>query len=286
MSHTHWNRRTFLATAGLTTAAAITPRLLAEPTRAAVACIATANHIQLFQGRGDSVRPIGDPTLCEAPRSPILHPTRAIVYVAHDTSEYLGLPRASISAYSIDRKAGTLTPISRVPLALSATHPQHLAISPDGRTLLVAATGGGVYNIFTLAPNGSVLPAPRVLKQTGCGPHPLQSSAQPSCSVFHPTQPIAYACDFGADRVDQLDLSAATPTILSRTQLTPGSGPALIALDPAAHRLIVTSSLQPTQHVISIDRNSHRLSPFARRVSIDATTCSSHFPCGPNPSSP
>ena len=269
-----WNRRNFLATAGLTAAAAVSPRLVAEATSdtACLACISTGNHIQLFHMRGEIRRPLGKPVACEAPRSPILHPTHDILYVVHDTSDYLSLPRASISAWSIDRSSGELRQLARVPLTLSATHPQHLAISPDGRTLLVSATGGGAYNIFSLAADGSILPSPHALKQTGHGPHPLQFSAQPSSAVFHPTQPIAYACDFGADRVDQLDLSTAVPAIVARTPLTSGSGPRHIAFDySAGHRLLVTSSLEATKHIIAIDRNSGRLSPSARLISISAT---------------
>jgi 6-phosphogluconolactonase len=271
---TPWNRRTFLSTAGLTAAAAsIAPRLLiAESANgtapASIACVATANHIQLFHVCGDNWLPLSEPATCEAPRSPILHPALDILYVAHDTGQYLNLPRASISAWSIDRHAGTLHPIMRAPLTLSATRPQHIAISPDGRTLLVSATGGGAYNIFSLAPDGSILPGPQALKQTGCGPHPLQSSPQPYASVFHPTQPIAYACDFGADRIDQLDLSTEKPIIIHRTQLTPGSGPQHIAFNSGGHQLIATSSLQPTLHIIPIDKNSNRLSPSAQAVNI------------------
>ncbi len=270
---THWNRRAFLSTAGLTVAAAASPRFLtAESTPASatsVACIASANQIQLFHVRGDDWLPLTEATACEAPRSLALHPVHDIVYVAHDTPQYLGLPRASISAWSINHHTGTLLPMSHVPLTLSATHPRHISISPDGRTLLVTATGGGAYNIFSLASDGSILPTAHTLKQTGRGPHPLQSSAQPRTSVFHPTSSIAYACDFGSDRIDQLDLSAEAPSITSRTPLTPGSGPQHIALHPSGTMLITASQLQPTLHLVAIDKNYHHVDTSLQHLSLD-----------------
>ncbi len=273
MKPTHWNRRTFLSAAGLTAAAAASPRILAStPASEAFACVASTNQIQLFHIRDGNWLPLTDPTSCEAPRSLALHPTRDILYIAHDTQQYRNLPRASISAWSIDHRTGTLLPINRTPLTLSATSPQHISISPDGRTLLVSATGGGAYNLFSLASDGTILPTPHALKQTGCGPHPLQSSAQPHAAIFHPTSPIAYACDFGTDRIDQLDLSTETPTIISRTPLPPGSGPKHIALHPSGHMLVAASRLQPTLHVIAIDEKSHHLGASLQHLSLDAAT--------------
>jgi 6-phosphogluconolactonase len=277
---THWNRRTFLSTAGLTAAAAVSPRMLtAEPTSqpatpnsAAYACVASANQIQLFHIRDANWLPLTEPISCEAPRSLALHPTRDILYIAHDTQQYRNLPRASISAWSIDRASGKLHQLQRVPLTLSATSPQHISISPDARTLLVSATGGGAYNLFPLTPDGTILPTPHALKQTGRGPHPLQSSAQPHAAIFHPTSPIAYACDFGTDRIDQFDLRAETPTIINRTSLPPGSGPQHIALHPSGNMLIAASRLQPTLHVFPIDENSHHLGASLQQLSLDATT--------------
>jgi 6-phosphogluconolactonase len=277
---THWNRRTFLSAAGLTAAAAVSPRILIADSNiqpstanpASYACLASGNEIQLFHVRDANWLPLTEPTSCEAPRSLALHPTRDILYIAHDTPQYLNLPRASISAWSIDPRAGTLLPISRTPLTLSATSPQHISISPDGNALLVSATGGGAYNIFSLASDGTILPGPHALKQTGRGPHPLQTSAQPHASVFHPTRPVAYACDFGADRINQFDLRPETPTIIDRTSLPPGSGPQHIALHPSGNMLIAASRLQPTLHVIAIDEKSHHLGASLQHLSLDATT--------------
>jgi len=277
---THWNRRTFLSAAGLTAAAAVSPRLLtAESTNqpattnpASYACVASTNQIQLFHVRDANWLPLTEPISCEAPRSLALHPTHDILYIAHDTQQYLNLPRASISAWSIDHRTGTLLPINRTPLTLSATSPQHISISPDGRTLLVSATGGGAYNLFSLASDGTILPTPHALKQTGCGPHPLQSSAQPHAAIFHPTSPIAYACDFGTDRINQFDLRAETPTIINRTSLPPGNGPQHITLHPSGHMLVAASRLQPTLHVIAIDEKSHHLGASLQQLSLNATT--------------
>jgi 6-phosphogluconolactonase (cycloisomerase 2 family) len=255
-NRTHWNRRTFLATSGLAAAATITPRLLAaEFTKpASIACVAHGNHIQLFHARATTWLPLTEPTACHAPRCLALHPTRDVLYIAHDAEQYRNLPRAYISGFSIDRGAGSLQLVGEFPLTLSATRPQHLSISPDGSALLVSATGGGAYNIFALAPDGSIDPDPQAMKQTGRGPHTLQASAQPRASVFDRTRPIAYACDFGADRIDWIDFSAEHAAINVRTPLAPGTGPQHVALHPYRNLLVVASALQPTLHLVDLER--------------------------------
>src|ERR1700741_3642496 len=105
----------------------------------------------------------------ELPMALAAHPFHPVVYVANGVKMYRHEPRGTIEAFHIDPKNGRLEPRAGQPLSLWATEPRSLAVAPDGRNLLVAAFGGGAYNVLPINPSG-VLGAPStILKQVGRG---------------------------------------------------------------------------------------------------------------------
>ena len=82
------------------------------------------------------------------PAAIVRHPFRPLLYVANDVSLYQHQPRGTVETFAFDPATGRLELVGRQPLSLSATQPRSLAISPDGRSLLVAAFGGGAYNVL------------------------------------------------------------------------------------------------------------------------------------------
>jgi 6-phosphogluconolactonase len=286
-SRTTWSRRTFLSNAGLAAAAATSSRsIIAKQTEASttakakpfLACIASSlsgnpslQQIETYKVQGGSWRPLNQAFSCEPVGAFAIHPEGKIIYVAHDTSEYLGLPRASVSALAIDGVSRSLLPLSRKALTLSATHPKHITVSPDGRTLLVSASGGGSYNVFPLASDGSILHEQHALKLTGCGPYALQSSAQPRATTFSSNN-TAYACDFGSDRIDHLSFTNSVPRIASRIALPPGSAPKHLAIHPSAKVLTVVHHLQPALSLITIDPDSEQLGTTRQQVPLNVVS--------------
>jgi len=286
-SGTTWSRRTFLSTSGLVSASTLLPSLLraqlmgaSEVARSYLACTVSRSsppdaspwQIRAYAVRGSSSHMLASMSCPDAIGAIAIHPQRNVVYVAHDTEEYLGLPRASVSSFVVDEPGGGFMQLSREALTLSATRPRHLAISPDGKLLLVAATGGGAYNALHLAPDGSILPHKRAIKLVGCGPHPLQSSARPLYSRFARSSDAAYACDFGSDRIDQLRFANGVPSIESRVGLEPGTGPCHLAIHPSQRLLAVVGYLRPTVTMIAIDLRSGRLGTIAQLLVVDAAS--------------
>jgi 6-phosphogluconolactonase len=210
------------------------------------------------------------PMQCESLRSLALHPKLTVLYAAHSTALDGGLPRGSVSAIAFDPASGVLRLLGRQALSLSATRPEHLAVSPDGRTLLVSASGGGAYNFFSLAADGAILATPYALKQTGCGPHPLQGTACPHVAVFHSRGSAAYGSDLGADRINHIAFNRDLPTVRSRVSLAPGGGPAYVVLHPSDELLVVTNRLRPALTVIPIDINSGNLLSPVEHIAVDA----------------
>jgi 6-phosphogluconolactonase len=282
-----WNRRAFVSALGLTVAAAAAPSVgegqrpqtqgssgSCSPFLAFAGLAARAgrgmDRVQSYRVEAGRWIAVGASMQCDSLRSLALHPKLAVLYAAHGTAVYEGLPRGSVSAIGFDPASGELRLIGRQGLSLSATCPEHLAVSPDGRRLLVSASGGGAYNFFSLAEDGEILATPYALKQTGCGPHPLQSAACPHATVFHRDGSAAYASDLGADRVNHIVFDRDLPAVRSRVSLAPGSGPAFLVRHPSDELLVVTNRLHPALTVIPIDADSGDLLSPVEHLAVDA----------------
>jgi 6-phosphogluconolactonase (cycloisomerase 2 family) len=250
----------------------------AKPLLACVASLstsdATSHQLEAF------VVHRGEPRLLAKLASPepfgavAIHPSRNVIYAAYDTEEYLGLPRSSIAAFTIEESSRSFVLLNRQALTLSATRPRHIAVSPDSSTLLVSASGGGAYNALQIAADGSILSQPHALKLTGRGPHSLQRSANPGFTAFLGSVQCAYACDFGSDRIDQLAFTDGVPSIESRASLLPGSGPCHLAIHPSQQAIAVISHLRPAVTAVEINPVSGRLGSTSRHLVLDAATLS------------
>lgn len=275
---TRWTRRTFLANASLASAAmaaslssyAGVAEAEERPAKPLLTCIASSHQLEAFVERGRDKKLLATLRSDEPFGAIALHPKRNVVYAAYDTAEYRGLPGASIAAFAIEESSRLFVLLGRRALTLSATRPRHISVSPDGKTVLVCATGGGAYNSFEADADGSLVGAPHVLKLTGCGPHALQRSARPVFSAFHRCGRYAYACDFGSDRVDQIAFVDGVPSIRSRALLAPGSGPFSLAMHPSEEAIAVVSALRPGVTIIGIDGASGRLGEASQGFVPDA----------------
>ena len=160
------------------------------------------------------------------------------LYVANGVSQHGNLPRGSVEAYTINATTGQLVLNSRVPLSLSATSPTELAVAPNGRSIVVAAHGGGAYNLLLLEEDGSLGRVTGILKEVGAGPHPLQDAAHPSAVKFDRWGRVLTA-DQGNDKLSVLALSDSGLGVAGRCQVTPGSGPGCLSLHPEGRRVYV-----------------------------------------------
>ncbi len=199
------------------------------------------------------------------------HPYRSLLYVANDISRYQHHLRGTVETFSVDQATGTLELIGRQPLSLSATRPRSLAVSPDGQSLLVAAYGGGAYNVLPIDESGLPGAPSTILKQVGRGEHPSeQASAHPAHVLFHPRADFALAADYGADRLDVLapdrgDESANMLKVAARIPCVAGSGPSRIAVHRGEEIFVVAHTLRPALAIfhVSSDRKITHLAQVA-----------------------
>ena len=146
-----WTRREFVrGAAGL---AALPYLPSSPPSFAYIASGEGAVHVFLVHGeRWTKIQQVSSP----APACVLLSPSQQTLYVANELEAHEGMPRGAVEAFRVDPLDGRLTLLSRRPLSLSATRPRQMALSLDGRVLAVAAYGGGIYNVFSVAEDGSL----------------------------------------------------------------------------------------------------------------------------------
>jgi 6-phosphogluconolactonase len=237
-----WTRRDFLR--GAAGVVALQSGIPGPPQFAYVASGAGSLHV--FHVRGE----LWTKTQQVPSRAPVcllLSPGERTLYVANDVEEHEGLPRGTVEAFHIDPLDGRLTLSARTPLSLSATRPRHMALSPDGKLLAVAAYGGGVYNLLPVAKDGALGQPCGIFKDAGSGRcTPAQASAHPHTLAFDASSRHLLSSDFGSDRLNVFAVEDGRVRRQMQRSTGEGSGPGACALHPAGSFLYVWHALEGT----------------------------------------
>jgi 6-phosphogluconolactonase len=226
-----WTRREFLRGAVGVAAVHRLPQGMGAPRFAYVGC--GDDSLRVFRVQGEVWTQI-QRVSSRTPACVLLSPAQQMLYVANEVEEHEGLPRGTVEAFHIRPGDGRLTLLGRTALSLSATRPRHMAVSPDGKLLAVAAYGGGIYNLISIAQDGSLGQAGRIFKDAGCGPHAqLQASAHPHTLLFDAVGRHLLSSDFGSDRLSVFALEGGGLRRRMQRSTGEGSGPSHCVLHPS-----------------------------------------------------
>ena len=169
---------------------------------------------------------------------------QSFLYVANAVDRCGRLPTGSVEAYAIDSQTGCINLLNREPLAISATRPRRIAVSPDGRQLGVAVAGGAAYNLLPVHEDGSLGQVTASLKQIGPDlKH--QARAMPSSVLFH-SDGILLGTDLGSDRLSSFRIDGGGALRERARHLAQGgSGPAHIVAHPHGNIYYTAGALDP-----------------------------------------
>jgi 6-phosphogluconolactonase len=247
-----WTRREFVrGAAGVVALPHLPQNATAAPQFAYVA--SGEGSLDVFSLRGDRWKST-QRVPSRAPTCILLSAAQRTLYVANEVDMHEGLPRGTVESFHVDAFDGRLTLLGRQPLSLSATHPRHMALSPDGKLLAVAAYGGAIYNLF---------------KQAGCGPHDRsQASAHPHTLLFDATGRHLLSSDFGSDRLNAFAVEGGRLERRSQRATGEGSGPGACALHPAGSVFYAWHELQSTLASYRYDGVSGTVSDAIQRLSL------------------
>jgi 6-phosphogluconolactonase (cycloisomerase 2 family) len=122
-----------------------------------------------------------------------------------------------------------------------------MAISPDGKMLAVAAYSGGIYNLFSVAEDGSLGQPGGIFKDVGCGDDPQsQGSAHPHSLLFDPSGRHLVASDFGSDRLSVFVVEGGRLQRLAQRPTGRGSGPGATVLHPGGSLFYAWHEMEST----------------------------------------
>jgi len=158
-------------------------------------------------------------------------PDRQHVYAATETRT---TNAGSLSAFSLDRSAGALQFINKVPSG--GDNPVYVSVHRSGRWVAIANYTGGSLSVFPIGAGGAVLPYVQYIRHTGHGVDAVRQDRPHVHSViFSPDNRTLYAQDLGTDSISiyGFDSALGQPLRGSRAVGTPpGSGPRHLTFHP------------------------------------------------------
>jgi 6-phosphogluconolactonase len=154
------------------------------------------------------------------------HPTLPVLYAVNELD-----PGGTVSAFRVAAD-GALSELAV--RATGGTDPAHLAVSPDGRHLLVANYSSGSVAVHALDHQGAPGERADLLELVGSGPV-ADRQAGPHAHMVLPVRDDVLVADLGSDRVFRCRLDQVTgrltmlpPAVLAE----PGTGPRHLRLSP------------------------------------------------------
>jgi 6-phosphogluconolactonase len=202
-----------------------------------------------FDAKTGKMTPLG--MVAETPNPTFLavHPNGKYLYAINEINTFEGKPAGSVSAYSIDKASGKLTPLNTVSSA--SPGPCHVVVDATGKAVLVANYAGGSFASFPVQADGRLGEAASFFQLTGSGPDKTrQEAAHGHSVVLTKNNKFMLGGDLGTDKVMIYKLDPATAKITPNTppyaSIKPGSGPRHLVISPDQKHVYVLSEMAST----------------------------------------
>ncbi|MEX0938778.1 MAG: lactonase family protein [Pirellulales bacterium] len=205
---------------------------------------------------------LSEPSLAAESSNPsfvALHPGGRYLYAVNEDAQYQGQDSGAVSAYSVDRQSGRLTPLGSQPSGGAA--PCHLAVDRTGKYVLAANYSGGSTIVLPITEGGGLGPASDFVQHTGSSVDPRRQRAPHAHGVYlDPTNRFALVADLGLDKVlifrfnpQQGTLSPNEP---AAANVAPGSGPRHLAIHPSGRYVYAINEITSTLTAFQFDPQS------------------------------
>jgi 6-phosphogluconolactonase len=181
------------------------------------------------------------------------------VYAINEIEHFDGKPAGAVSAFSIDRASGKLTPLNQ--LSSVGTGPCYVMVDRGGRNALVANYAGGSIAVLPIGSDGRLKDASAFIQHTGKSVNPdRQAGPHAHCLTLDPAGHFAFACDLGLDKILIYKLDSKSGKLVPNhpafAEVKPGDGPRHIAFDPSGHFAYVITEMHST--IVAFKYDSRR----------------------------
>ena len=172
------------------------------------------------------------------PTSLVLDPTQRYLYVCNEIDDYEGTDAGSVEAYAVDDNTGKLTLLNRQSVGAL---PVHLAMSPEGDYLVVAAYRGGSFQLLPIRNDGNLWPVIdeiRYLEET----QPETRTSHPRYVCFDPNGRYLVTLDAGAHQISSWRVENGHFRKVGEANLMSTSTPSQLDFHPSAEALYVNTT--------------------------------------------
>ena len=218
-----------------------------------------------YQAAGGELTPLGLAAESVNPSWLLTHPNGRFLYAANESE-------GTVSAFSIDRSTGLLTPLNRV--RAGGRTPCHLVIEKTGKYLMVANYGSGGVASFPIQEDGSLGEPAAIMQHSGRGVGPRQRGPRAHAVVLSPDHRFLFVPDLGLDQVVSYALDATngglTPTEQRFVKITQGSGPRHMAFHPNGRFAYVNSEMGSLVTAFAYDSANGALTQIQASSTIPA----------------
>jgi 6-phosphogluconolactonase len=184
-----------------------------------------------------------------------ISPSGERLYAVSEVSEG-GKPTGAVTAFSLNRKSGKLTPLNHQ--SSEGAGPCHVSVDKTGRCVLVANYGGGSVASYQVADDGSLKPAASAIQHEGSSVDPNRQKEPHAHSInVSPDNRFAFAADLGLDKVLIYKLDPAKGTITPHEPAfgatPPGGGPRHFAFRPDGRFAYVCNEMKSSVTAFTYD---------------------------------
>ncbi|MDF1863155.1 MAG: lactonase family protein, partial [Verrucomicrobiales bacterium] len=180
------------------------------------------------------------------------------LYAVSEVADFKG--GGAINSFQV-LEDGTLELMNRQPTGGGA--PCHLAISSDGKMVVVANYSGGNVASYRILEDGSLSQPVSIIQHEGSSVNPKRQKGPHAHSInFSMDDRFAYASDLGVDRIYRyaVDTEKGSLTESGETVVAEGSGPRHFAFRPDGKFAYVINELSLTIAGFAVDQQSGDLS--------------------------
>ncbi len=209
-----------------------------------------------FDPATGSLTPKGVAAETPSPSFLAIHPNRKFLYAANEVGNFEGKAGGGVSAFAIDPKTGTLTPLNRQ--TSGGADPCALIVDPAGKNVLVANYSGGSLEVLPIGADGKLGEPSALIQHKGSSVDKNRQTAPHAHSIdLDASRKLAVAADLGLDklmvyRYDQAR-GALTPNDPPHALAKPGAGPRHFAFHPNGRHAYAINEMACTVAVYDFD---------------------------------
>ncbi|WP_372773333.1 lactonase family protein [Mangrovibacterium sp.] len=174
------------------------------------------------------------------------------LYAVSEVNDYNHLDSGSVTAYGIEPD-GRLTKLNQV--ATLGNHPCHIAVAPDGETMVASNYTSGSISIYQVKPDGSLVENPQLIQHVGFGPDSQRQKGPHAHSAqFSDDGKTIMTADLGLDKLFFYQFNADSGKYIPAQQpfveMAPGAGPRHFARSADDSFIYVMNEMASTVSVV------------------------------------